>query len=165
MVRRVFFSFHFANDYWRTQQVRNINALEGQSLCTPNQWEEVKRNGDAAVEKWIDDNIFGKSCIIVLVGAETSTRRWVIREIVKGWDAGKGVVGIRIDRLLDSSGLSSISGINPFDKINYGNTGRKLSSVVNLVTPSGADSKAVYASIKGGIEAWIEEAVEIRGAN
>ena len=51
MVRRVFFSFHFANDYWRTQQVRNIGALEAQSLCTPNQWEEVKRKGDAAVEK------------------------------------------------------------------------------------------------------------------
>jgi hypothetical protein len=101
----------------------------------------------------------------VLVGAETSARRWVTREIVKGWDAGKGVVGIRIHKLLDSNGLSSIAGSNPFDNINYGKTGRKLSSIVNLFTPSGADSKAIYASIKDGIEAWIEEAVEIRGAN
>lgn len=27
MARRVFFSFHFDNDFWRVQQVRNINAL------------------------------------------------------------------------------------------------------------------------------------------
>ena len=51
MARRVFFSFHFANDFWRTQQVRNINALEGQALCSANDWEEVKRKGDAAIEE------------------------------------------------------------------------------------------------------------------
>src|SRR3546814_5904094 len=95
MARRVFFSFHFANDFWRTQQVRNIGALEGQSLCTANAWEEVKRKGKASIEKWIDDNMYGKSCVVVLVGSETANRPWVIREIVKGWDAGKGVVGIR----------------------------------------------------------------------
>lgn len=43
MARRVFFSFHFANDFWRTQQVRQMNSLEGQALCSPNDWEEVKR--------------------------------------------------------------------------------------------------------------------------
>ena len=31
MARKVFFSFHFDEDFWRTQQVRNINAL-----ATPN---------------------------------------------------------------------------------------------------------------------------------
>lgn len=45
MARRVFFSFHFDNDFWRTQQVRNMNALEGGQVCTPNAWEEVKRKG------------------------------------------------------------------------------------------------------------------------
>lgn len=29
MARNVFFSFHFSNDFWRTQQVRNIGALDG----------------------------------------------------------------------------------------------------------------------------------------
>ncbi|WP_339485094.1 TIR domain-containing protein, partial [Pseudomonas proteolytica] len=100
MARRVFFSFHFANDFWRTQQVRNIGALEGQTLCTANAWEEVKRKGKASIEEWIDDNMYGKSCVVVLVGSETASRPWVVREIVKGWDAGKGVVGIRINKLL-----------------------------------------------------------------
>src|SRR3546814_2030159 len=91
MARRVFFSFHFANDFWRTQQVRNIGALEGQSLCTANAWEEVKRKGKASIEKWIDDNMYGKICVVVLVGSETANRPWVIREIVKGCGAGKEI--------------------------------------------------------------------------
>lgn len=48
MARNVFFSFHFKNDFWRTQQVRNIGALDGQNLYTPNEWEEVKKKGNAA---------------------------------------------------------------------------------------------------------------------
>lgn len=165
MARRVFFSFHFANDFWRTQQVRNIGALEGQGLCTPNAWEEIKRKGTGAIERWIDDNLSGKSCVVVLVGTETSKRPWVTKEIVKGWDAGKGVVGIRINKLLDSTGNSSIAGGNPFDNIKHSKSGNLLSSVAKLVTPAGADSKAVYASIKDGIENWIEDAIKIRSVN
>lgn len=164
MARRVFFSFHFNNDYWRTQQVRNIGAIEGQPVCTPNAWEEIKRKGNAAIEKWIDDNLTGKSCVVVLVGSETANRPWVRREIVKGWDAGKGVVGIRINKLLDSSSNSSLAGDNPFDKIGYGKTGRQLSSVVKLIDPPGFDSKAVYASIASGIDGWIEDAIARRKA-
>lgn len=161
-MRRVFFSFHFDNDFWRTQQVRNIGALEGQTVCTPNAWEEVKRKGSDSIEKWIDDNLRGTSCVVVLVGAETAARPWVIREIVKGWDAGKGVLGVRINGLLDSQGSTSAAGPNPFDKVGYGQTGRKLSSIVNLMTPSGSDSRAIYASISNGIERWIEDAIAIR---
>ena len=69
MARRVFFSFHFGNDFWRTQQTRNINVLEGQALANPNAWEQVKRTGNASIKKWIDDNMFGKSCVVVLVGS------------------------------------------------------------------------------------------------
>ena len=42
MARRVFYSFHFDGDYWRTQQVRNIGALEHDSPVSKNDWEEVK---------------------------------------------------------------------------------------------------------------------------
>lgn len=164
MGRRVFFSFHFANDYWRTQQVRNIGAIEGQSLCTANAWEELKRKGTASIENWIDDNMRGKSCVVVLVGSETASRPWVQREIVKGWEAGKGVVGIRIHNLLDSSGRPSFSGSNPFDKIRYGQYGF-LSSKVRLIDPSGWDSKSVYASISNGLDTWIEDAIAIRAAS
>ena len=163
MARCVFFSFHFDKDFWRTQQVRNMGAIEGQSLCTPNAWEEVKRKGSASIEKWIDDNLKGKTCVVVLVGSQTASRPWVQTEIAKGWNAGKGVLGIRIHNLLDHSGSPSTAGANPFDMLSYKN-GRKLSEVAPLVSPAGADSKAVYASISNNIESWIEQAIRIRNA-
>lgn len=162
MARRVFFSFHFANDYWRTQQVRNINALEGQALATPNAWEEIKRKGDASIKKWIDDNMSGKGCVVVLVGSQTASRPWVIHEISKGWNDGKGVLGIRIDKLLDAKGQSSTAGPNPFSKVNFTGSQRTLADVAPLKAPAGTDSKGAYASIASNIEAWIEEAIKIR---
>jgi hypothetical protein len=165
MARRVFFSFHFDNDFWRTQQVRNMGVLEGQSLCSPNQWEEVKRKGDNSIKKWVDDNLAGKSCLIVLVGSETANRPWVQHEICRAWDERKGVLGIRVDKLLDTTGRPSAPGPNPFDRINFGNPARKLSSTAKLITPNGFDSKAAYASIATGIESWIEDAISIRLRN
>ncbi|CAG1002993.1 hypothetical protein ANRL2_04215 [Anaerolineae bacterium] len=165
MARRVFFSFHFANDFWRTQQVRNMNSLEGQTLCSPNDWEEVKRKGNASIEQWIGDQLQGKTCVVVLVGAETANRPWVIKEISKGWNDKRGVLGIRIDKLLDTSGRPSVAGTNPFSKVTFTGSTRTLAEVAPLKIPTGADSKAVYASIANNIEAWIEEAISIRASN
>jgi hypothetical protein len=162
MARRVFFSFHFANDFWRTQQVRNINALEGQALCSANDWEEVKRKGDAAIKKWIEDQMYGKSCVVVLVGAETANRPWVAHEISKGWNDKRAVLGIRVDKLLDTNRQPSTAGANPFSKVTFTNTTRTLAEVAPLKVPAGTDGKAVYSSICDNIEAWIEEAISIR---
>jgi MTH538 TIR-like domain (DUF1863) len=152
MARRVFFSFHFANDSWRTRQVRNINALEGQALCSATDWEEVKRQGDAAIKKWIDDQMYGKSCAVVLVGAETVNRPWVIHEISKGWNDKRAVLGIRVDKLLDTNSRLSIAGTNPFSRVTFAGTTRTLAEVASLKVSAGTDSKAVYASICDNIE-------------
>lgn len=162
MARNVFFSFHFNNDFWRTQQVRNIGALDGQKIYTPNEWEEVKKKGSGAIEKWIDDNLVGKTCVVVLVGAETASRPWVRTEIVKGWNSGKGVVAIRINKLLDNNGNPSTAGTNPLDQVMLQQGAVPLSNYAKLITPVGADSKAVYAHIQQNIEQWIEDAIAIR---
>ncbi|WP_296583440.1 TIR domain-containing protein [Xanthobacter sp.] len=161
-MRRVFYSFHFQADFWRTHQVRNIGALEGQPLCHANEWEEIKRKGDAAIEKWIHDSMYGRSCVVVLVGAQTSSRPWVTYEIKKGWTDGKGVLAVRIDKLLGTDSLPSIPGPNPLSNLTFQNKTVSLSDVAPLKTPAGADSKAAYASIAGNIDTWIEEAISIR---
>ena len=152
MARSVFFSFHFANDFWRTQQVRNINSLEGQKLCSSNDWEEVKRKGNESIKKWIDVQMPGKSCIVVLVGAETANRPWVLREISRGWNDKRAVLGIRIDKLLDSNGQPPVAGPNPFSKLTFTGTTRTLAEVALLKVPTGTDSKPVNASITNNIE-------------
>lgn len=164
MARNVFFSFHFNNDFWRTQQVRNIGALDGQKLYTANEWEEVKKKGNSAIEKWIDESLVGKSCVVVLVGSDTANRPWVITEIIKGWNAKKGVVAIHINKLLDSSGKTSTQGANPLAKVLLNNGSDRLSNHAKLITPVGTDSKEVYASIKDNIEQWIEDAIKIRNS-
>jgi hypothetical protein len=165
MARRVFYSFHFNNDFWRTQQIRNINALEGQLLCSANDWEEVKRKGNSSIERWIEEQLKGKSCVVVLVGAETANRPWVVHEISKGWNNKLGVLGIRIDKLLDSSGRPSVAGNNPFSKVTFTGTSKTLAEVASLKIPTGSDSKAAYASIASNIESWIEEAIRTRQSN
>jgi hypothetical protein len=74
--RQVFYSFHYDNDVFRTQQIRNIGTVEGVKPISPNEWEQAgKRPG--GIKKWIDDNMQYKSCVIVLVGTETALRPWV----------------------------------------------------------------------------------------
>lgn len=162
-MRKVFYSFHYQNDNWRVQQVRNIRTIEGQPLLQPNGWEEIKKKGDSAIKKWISDNLVGKSCVVVLVGSETGTRRWVQHEIIEAWNSGKAVLGIRIHRLLDREGYSTAAGPNPFDQISF-KDGGLLSSKASLVDPKGNDSKEVYASIANSIESWVELAIASRNA-
>jgi len=165
MARRVFYSFHYVPDNWRASQVRNIGAIEGNQPAKDNDWETVTKGGDKAIEKWIADQMNGRSCVVVLIGAATANRKWINHEIVKGWDAGKGVLGIHIHNLKNSEGKTSAKGANPFDNINYGLTGKKLSTIVRAYEPSGTTSSEVYDHIKNNLEKWIEAAIDIRSKN
>ena len=162
MARKVFFSFHHQADAWRTSQVRNIGALEGNIPCSDNDWESVKRGGDTAIRRWIATQLYGRSCVVVLVGAETAQRKWVIHEIEEAWNAKKGVFGIRIHNLKDQGGVHSAKGENPFDKLTIHNRTKLLSSVVTLYDPPGWASTDVYAHIKDNIENWVDYAVQSR---
>lgn len=155
---KVFFSFHFDGDAWRTQTVRNIGAIERAEPVKANDWETVKRGGDASIERWIDAQLKGRDCLVVLVGSQTAERKWVLREIAKAWDGGIGVIGIRIHQLLGTDSRGCSAGLNPFDQINLTN-GSKLSSRVTLYNPAGADSKAVYSTISDNLLKWINEGV------
>ena len=75
--RRVFFSFEYRKDAWRASMVRNMGKVDNSSTFSDNDWEEVKWKSDTAIKKWIDDQMTMRSCIVVLIGATTSTRRWV----------------------------------------------------------------------------------------
>src|SRR5262245_40718027 len=128
MARNCFYSFHYKPDNWRAATVRSIGVIDGNKPATDNDWETVTKGGDAAIKKWINDQMDGRSCAVVLVGTETANRKWINYEIVKAWDDKKGVVGIRIHGLKNSDEKISAKGANPFDYINYGDNGKKLSS-------------------------------------
>ncbi len=161
--RRVFYSFHYMPDNSRASQVRNIGVVEGNRPATDNDWEEVVGAGDAAIKRWINGQLEGRTCTVVLVGSQTAGRKWITHEIMESWNKGMGVVGIYIHGLKDLNQRISKKGNNPFDYIDY--DGKKLSQIVKCYNPQGTSSKAKYASIKSNLARVIEEAIEIRKNN
>ena len=156
---RAFYSFHYQPDNWRAAMVRNIGAIEGNKPAADNDWETIKKDGDAAIKKWIADQMKGRSCTVVLVGTNTANRKWINHEIIKSWDDGMGVVGIHIHGLKNSDGKVSTKGKNPFDSI------EKLSSIVKCYDPTGLNSQERYDWIKQHLANVVAEANKIRKDN
>ena len=108
--RKVFFSFHYNYDNWRAAQVRNMGKVDNDSTFSDNDWEEVKEKTDTKIKEWIDGQLAKRSCLVVLIGSNTSGRKWITYEIEKAYSLGKGIVGIYIHNLKDSAGNQSTKG-------------------------------------------------------
>lgn len=138
-----------------------MGVVEGQHVLTGQKWEEVKKRGNEGIKEWIADEMSGKTCLVVLVGTNTSTRPWVQYEIIKAWNDNLGVVGIHIHRLRDlATQRISAKGVSPFNGVTV--KGHPMANIVTLYDPPGTDSKAVYASINNNIEKLVEDAIKIR---
>lgn len=162
MARRVFYSFHYLLDNWRASQVRNIGVVEGNKPATDNEWESIKSKGDKDIQKWIDKQLRGRSCTVVLIGEKTAGRKWIKYEIKKSWNDGKGVLGIYIHNLKDCYEEKANKGRNPFEDFKMDKDGKKLSSIVKAYNPPYTNSKSVYDYISKNLSDWIEEAIKIR---
>lgn len=162
MTRRVFYSFHYAPDNWRASQVRNIGVVEGNQPAKDNDWEIVTKGGDKGIEKWIADQMDGRSCVVVLISSGTANRKWINHEIVKAWNDGKGILGVHVHNLKNREGKTCTKGANPFDYVTLKSNGAKLSTVVKTYDPPGYSSTDVYAHIKTNLELWIEAAIASR---
>jgi hypothetical protein len=160
MARSVFYSFHYKPDGARASQVRNAGVIEGNRPVSDNDWETITGGGDMAIEKWIGDQMSGKSCAVVLIGSATANRKWINYEIVKAWNDGKGVVGVHVHNLKDLAGQQSTKGGNPFDYVTK--SGAKLSTIVKAYDPPYTVSTSVYDYIKNHLADWVEEAITIR---
>ncbi len=157
MATSVFYSFHYDRDAWRVQQVRNMGVLDGQPLLNAQEWEQVRRQGDAAIQKWIKDQMAYKAAVVVLIGAQTASRPWVRHEIAYAWDNHKPLVGVRIHGLADRTGYTDPYGENPFAKVAL-KGGGTVGDHVPVYNPSGWDSKSVYANISANLTNWVASA-------
>ena len=160
-MRRCFYSFHYEKDAWRAAQVRNIGVIERSEPLRANEWEKIKRQGESAIERWIDNQLYGRTCTIVLVGENTANRKWVMYEVASSWNRGMGVLGIRIHGLLDADGRRSRKGKNPF-ALHRLSDSSKLNECAELHDPNGRTSQDTYAIIQENLEDWVEAAIEVR---
>ena len=161
MAHQVFFSFHYQPDCWRAAQVRNAGVVEGNEPVSDNDWETITKGGDPAIQRWIEGQLKGKSCAVVLIGSATAGRKWINYEIVQAWNANKGVMGIYIHNLKNRLEQQSAKGRNPFDDITL-KGGTRLSGIVKAYDPPFVVSTSVYNHIKTNIAGWVAEAVSIR---
>lgn len=157
MKRQVFYSFHYEEDVRRVALIRNIGAIEGNKIVSENEWEDVKMGGDAAIKKWIDDNMEYRSCVIVLIGEHTAGRKWIDYEIKHAWETGKALLGIYIHNIKDPLVGKCNMGDNPFEQWKYQSI--PLSNIIPVYNPNPNDA---YNDIRNNLESWIEEAIEVR---
>ena len=109
MARSVFFSFKY-EDVKRSMIVRNSWVTTGKTAAgfiDKADFEKVKAKGDAAIRKWIDDQLIGTSVTVILVGAKTCSSRWVKYEIEQSIARGNGLLGIDISKIKGLDGKTT----------------------------------------------------------
>lgn len=160
--RQVFFSFHYDKDIWRASQVKNMGIVDDSSTWSANDWEEVRNTTDEKIKSWINDQMDMRSCIVVLIGRDTSERKWVKYEIEQAYKLGKGLVGVYIHGLKNQDGEQGTRGSNPFYN-ELTSDGHRLSNYVECYDSPHFSSSYVYDDIKENLPDFIERALDNRG--
>jgi hypothetical protein len=114
--RRTFFSFHFQNDIWRANVVRNAHAVDAVArvpFTDASLWEEAKKKSDEAIYKMIDSALIGTTVTVVLIGSDTANRKFVKYEIAQSKARGNGLLGVRIHNIENEHRLGSTAGPVP----------------------------------------------------
>ena len=110
MARRVFFSFHYDNDVWRANQVRNANVIAGSDIAgffDHSEYEEAKKAGNEGIRRMILKHLKNTSVTVVLIGTQTASRPWVKYEIEQSIAQDNGLLGIYIHHLKNQDLQSS----------------------------------------------------------
>jgi hypothetical protein len=121
MARKAFFSFYYKKDVVRANQVRNSwvtkDNTEAAGFVDAAAFEEVEKGGDAAIKKWINNQLSGTSVTVVLIGSETNQREYVKYELQKSYEKGNGLLGIYIHKCKDLADKTDTKGSNSFGEI------------------------------------------------
>lgn len=137
-----------------------MGVVEGNQPCSDNDWESITSGGDSRIKKWIEEQLYGKSVAIVLIGSHTAGRKWIKHEIERAWVLGKGLMGIHIHNLADRNNKQSAKGQNPFSDFTL--AGKEMDRIVKAYNPPQTTSSGVYNYIHVNLADWIETAIKIR---
>ncbi|WP_223654395.1 TIR domain-containing protein [Hymenobacter psoromatis] len=156
MARRVFFSFHYKRDSHRVAQIHECNTISDHFEKTPflkgSEWESIERQGDKAIQNWIDNQMKGCGVVVVLVGLETANRRWVKYEVAKAHQEDRGIVCINMAGMKNLLSQTDSAGPSPLQTVVDSN-GRSLASLGKYKTYSWLGDLG-----RNNVDKWIEEA-------
>lgn len=129
MARRVFFSFHYKNDVWRANQVRNSWVTQGKEAAgfiDSAEFEKIKKKGIYAVEEWIDEQLKNTSVTVILIGKETCNRKYVKYEVKSSYEKGNAIIGVHVHKLKDQDKNKSIKGSTTFGELGKDKNGNSI---------------------------------------
>jgi hypothetical protein len=161
-MRHVFYSLHYEADRSRAELVRNVKGLVPNLEAKPTEWATIERRGDFAFKRWFEQQVRGRSCTIVLIGADTAMRPAIQHEIRRSWELKMGMLGIYIHALQDDKGQPGRKGRNPFIQAESGLDVQAARS--HVYEPPDSDSKLAYRYIADNLAKWVEWAVAARTA-
>ena len=114
-----------------------------------------KEKTDQKIKEWINSQLEKRTCLVVLIGSTTSSRKWVKYEIEQAYKMNKGIVGIYVHNLKDQYGEQTDKGSNPFYSL-YTDSGERMSKYVTAFDSKYSSSSYVYSDIEENIEELID---------
>ena len=159
MARKIFFSYNYEKDGKRIDEIRNMGVVKDIKPATKEEWNKICSEGDASIKKWIDDKMKDADCVVVFIGEETLSRKWIRYEIEKAWNEGKGLLGVYVHNIEDPVTGKCKKGDNPFEHFTMNRDGKKLRSVIKCYDPEPNDA---YNCIIDNLDYWIDDAMSIR---
>lgn len=157
MARSVFYSFHYKNDISRVMVVRNRWVSFGSQIISGiidhAEFEQVQRQGDLAIKRWIDSQLIGTTATIVLIVAETLNRPYVKYEIMQSRKRENAIIGVYVNNIEDFYRRKSLA-CSKYTIVGYENGSPLFFSEV-------ADGIYDYVSNDGyhNLDSWVEKAI------
>jgi hypothetical protein len=126
VARRTFFSFHYKPDVTRAWVVRNSwvtkvsqGEREDAGFFDSSVFEAAQRKGDDVLKQFLREGLKNSTVTCVLVGAQTTLRRWVRYEIFRSFMRGNGLFAVRIHTIAGFDKMQSAKGPNPFNDLAF----------------------------------------------
>ena len=115
--RKIFPSYHWESDVFYVNQIVNLPVVVGKEEMgfikgVPN--EEAKKS-DAAIMRWIEENMRQCSCLVLFIGEQTYRSYWVMRELQLALQLRKAMLSIYLTGMRGPHGkIQERDGIDPF---------------------------------------------------
>jgi MTH538 TIR-like domain (DUF1863) len=167
MARKVFFSFHYQNDIFRVNVVRNHFLTKGRYLDAGyfdySLWETAKSKSPQNLKRMIDDGLEGTTVTAILIGGETANRPWVKYEIEQSIKRGNGLLGIYIHNVPCAKiQVRSNIGQNPLDSYNCPALNYRF-TLLQKCSQAYPSYDWIHHDGYNNFQTWVETAAQIAG--
>jgi len=122
MTKKVYFAFHYQDAVdLRADVVRNHWLAkadrEDAGFFDDLTWGDSSLAGYASIKRLLTSSLDHTSVTCVLIGSQTSARRWVRYEIIESVQRGNLLLGVHINGIPDKSQRTKPAGPNPFEQL------------------------------------------------